>query len=75
MRKLFLSLLLCCAGLWLPAQQSNPVARIDSLLNVLNEAGKVMGSVSIFMDGEEMYQRSIGFCNVENTLVLSSGNC
>ena len=68
MRKLFLSLLLCCAGLWLPAQQSNHVARIDSLLNVLNEAGKVMGSVSIFRDGEEMYQRSIGFCNVEKAL-------
>lgn len=39
--------------------------RLDSLLNNFEENKMGMGTVSIFKDGEEIYQKSIGFSNIE----------
>ena len=43
-------------------------AKLDSLFSAIGENQKGMGSVSIFSEGEEVYQNSIGFSDLENNL-------
>ncbi|WP_424495239.1 serine hydrolase domain-containing protein [Salinimicrobium sp. GXAS 041] len=43
-------------------------AKLDSLFSAIGENQKGMGSVSIFSKGEEVYQNSIGFSDLENNL-------
>lgn len=40
-------------------------AKKDSLFSLIEEHNKGMGSVSVFHDGKEVYERSIGFADVE----------
>jgi D-alanyl-D-alanine carboxypeptidase len=40
-------------------------AKMDSLFNLIDANEKSMGSLSIFHDGKEVYQFSIGYANVE----------
>jgi D-alanyl-D-alanine carboxypeptidase len=41
-------------------------ARMDSLFSLLEENNKGMGSISLFQNGEEVYQRSFGFASIEH---------
>lgn len=41
--------------------------KIDSLLNSLDTENMAMGTVSIFKEGKEIYQKSIGFKNLNNS--------
>ena len=43
-------------------------ARMDSLFSVLENNQAAMGSISIFKDGEEVYQKSIGYASIEDNL-------
>ena len=40
-------------------------AKIDSLLTIIENTDKGMGSVSLFKDGKEIYSRAYGFADVE----------
>ncbi len=40
-------------------------AKLDSLLNGLEKNERAMGSLSIFKDGKEVYQRAIGYADAE----------
>jgi len=42
--------------------------RMDSLFTLIENHDKGMGSVSIFHDGEEVYQRTIGYASVEDNI-------
>jgi D-alanyl-D-alanine carboxypeptidase len=48
----------------LHAQNVNK-AKLDSLFTAIESSEKGMGSISLFKDGKEVYQRSIGFADVE----------
>lgn len=54
-------------GTSLTAQNFNR-AKMDSLFSLIEENQEGMGSVSIFKDGEEEYQNSIGFAAIENKI-------
>lgn len=54
--------LLCIQGF---AQDFNR-ARIDSLMDLIDANEKSMGSLSLFMDGQEIYSRAFGYADVEN---------
>jgi D-alanyl-D-alanine carboxypeptidase len=41
-------------------------ARMDSLFSLLDENNKGMGSISLFQNGEEVYQNSFGFASIEH---------
>lgn len=40
-------------------------AKIDSLLNYLSDKNQIMGSVSIYQNGDGVYQKSIGYRDIE----------
>jgi len=63
--------LLCCFS-FLSAQQPDKV-KLDSLFTALENREKGMGSVSVFYDGKEMYQRSYGYADVENKVKADAG--
>lgn len=46
--------------------QSFDKSKMDSLFNLIEEHNKAMGSLSISHKGKEVYQRSIGYSNMEN---------
>ena len=50
------------------AAQEFDKAKMDSLFAVIDQNDKGMGSVSIFQDGKEVYQRTIGYVDMESGL-------
>ena len=46
--------------------QSQNINKIDSLLTLIESKDKGMGSLSLFKDGKEIYQRSIGYSNIDS---------
>ncbi|WKN30663.1 serine hydrolase [Porifericola rhodea] len=65
-----LSLLLSSSGL--SAQHFN-ANKMDSLLSLIEQKHKSMGSVSILRQGEEVYQRSIGYANYNEGIKADDG--
>lgn len=47
--------------------------KLDALFDLIESKEQGMGSLSIFKDGQEVYQRSIGYENVENEVPASVG--
>jgi CubicO group peptidase (beta-lactamase class C family) len=64
MIKALFSIGITALGLQLSAQDFNK-AKMDSLFSIYDQYHRGMGSVSLFKDGEEVYQKSIGFADVE----------
>ncbi len=64
-RIIILSIALLALTNLLKAQNLN-TPKLDSLFTAIETYGKGMGSVSIFQDGEEIYQKSYGYADVEN---------
>lgn len=62
---LFLGLLL---GISLLKAQSFDKAKMDSLFSIIENAEKGMGSISLFHDGKEVYNRSYGYADIENKI-------
>ena len=58
---ILLHLLLCSLHLF---SQSFDTAKMDSLFSEIEENGKGMGSISIYEDGKEVYQNSIGHADI-----------
>ena len=46
--------------------QSFQTAKMDSLLSLLEKHDKAMGSLSVYHQGESVYQKSIGYADVAN---------
>ncbi len=46
--------------------------KMDRLFSLIEENDKAMGSISIFQNGTEVYQRSIGYADVENGIPATS---
>jgi D-alanyl-D-alanine carboxypeptidase len=46
--------------------------KMDSLFALIGDNDKAMGSISLFKDGKEVYQRSIGYADVENKIRASA---
>ncbi|NAS29853.1 serine hydrolase [Flavobacteriaceae bacterium R38] len=65
-KKTFLFCMCLCAFV-INAQQLNE-SKIDSLLNLIASKDEVMGSISIYSNGKEIYNKSIGFADVKNRL-------
>jgi len=65
MKKLTVLMSLMLVGL-LAIGQSFDKQKIDSLMNRIEEFDKCMGSISIFQNGKEIYQRALGYADVEN---------
>lgn len=68
MKKLILTLVLVVSGYLLNAQENHRVQTLDSLFDIVKSKEKGMGSISIFSNGKEFYQRSIGYSDVENNV-------
>lgn len=68
MKRIFLLLTLFCAGLYVSAQNSYQMSRLDSLFHLLENENKMMGSISIQKAGLEIYNRQFGFCDVATQL-------
>lgn len=71
MKKLFLISCLFFMALVVTAQEIN-TAKLDSLFVVVDENEKLMGGLSIFKAGEEVYSRSLGFADVENEVIANN---
>ncbi|MDL2243322.1 beta-lactamase family protein, partial [Bacteroidales bacterium OttesenSCG-928-J19] len=46
--------------------QSFDRAQMDSLFSLIEDNEKGMGALSIFQDGQEVYQRTYGYADLEN---------
>lgn len=66
MKKLLLPMLVVLSGCLVSAQTNNKFKKLDSLFNTIHSNDLGMGSMSIFSNGDEIYQRSIGYSDVEN---------
>ncbi len=71
MKKILYSTFVLLLSLSLCAQDFDK-AKMDSLFSQIESNQKGMGSVSIFRDGVEVYQNSIGFGDVENGILAHS---
>ncbi len=58
---------LILSGLFFNVQSFNK-AKMDSLFHLIEENDRGMGSISIFRDGKEMYQKSYGYRDAEHTI-------
>lgn len=56
----------------LTAAQSVNTAAIDSLFTHLNGSGKVMGAISIYKNGSEVFERAVGMADVEKGVPLTT---
>jgi len=65
MKKITTLLFILIATLVTRAQEIN-ITKMDSLFNEIEENQKGMGSISIFKSGNEIYQKSVGYSNIEN---------
>lgn len=52
------------------AQDSTQLHALDSLFNTLEENEKMMGTVSVFKNGKEVYQRLLGYRDIRATGTL-----
>ncbi|OJX91637.1 MAG: hypothetical protein BGP01_02075 [Paludibacter sp. 47-17] len=52
------------------AQNINLFARTDSLIGRIEQSDRGMGSVSVFMNGEEVYKRHYGFASLESQMPI-----
>lgn len=52
--------------------QSFDCSKVDSLFSLIEQLDKGMGSVSIFHDGKEIYERSFGYSDFENRIKNNS---
>ncbi|MEH0155183.1 serine hydrolase domain-containing protein [Limibacter armeniacum] len=66
--KLIISVTLLLLAMNVSAQNFDR-QKMDSLFSLIDKKQKGMGSVSLFMNGEEVYQKSIGFADVENKIL------
>lgn len=48
-------------------------AKIDSLFALIDAHQQGMGSISIFADGQEVYQRTFGYASVEEQIAADRG--
>lgn len=67
MKKQILFLLLLLASLAIAAQTVN-TAKLDSLFQRIDENDQGMGSISIIKNGNEVYQNTFGYANIEEEL-------
>ncbi|MFP5470618.1 MAG: serine hydrolase domain-containing protein [Bacteroidia bacterium] len=67
MKKTILLLLISVNSILSYSQEFNK-AKMDSLFMLIDQNEKGMNSVSIFKDGKEVYQNSIGYADVENQI-------
>lgn len=65
MRSFFISLLFTFSGFLINAQNPYNVEKLDSLFDIIDFNEMLMGSISIFSNGDEIYQRSIGYSDLE----------
>ena len=65
MKNLFISLLFTFSGFLINAQNPYNFEKLDSLVNIIVSNEMAMGSISIFSNGDEVYQRSIGYSDLE----------
>ena len=72
MNKITSILIMSLISMGVSAQNFNK-EKMDSLLNKLEDKNKAMGSLSIFKEGEEVYARTIGYADVENS-IKADGN-
>lgn len=66
MKALFTIILLLFISLTLPAQDIDR-EKLDAFFDLIATENQGMGSVSLFRDGEEIYQRSIGYERAETS--------
>lgn len=65
MKSLFISLLVTFSGFLVNAQKPYNVEKLDSLFDHIDSNQMVMGGISIFSNGEGVYQRAIGYSDLE----------
>jgi len=71
LRIIFFSLLIASSLFTAEAQDFNR-AKLDSLFRLYDQYDRGMGSISLFQDGEEVYQNSIGYVDVEKEIVANA---
>jgi len=71
MKRIVIAIGFLLMGICVNAQEINK-AKLDSLFTLVEENEKAMGSFSIFQDGEEVYQKSIGFADVASNSKASA---
>ncbi|MHC1737933.1 MAG: serine hydrolase domain-containing protein [Ignavibacteriaceae bacterium] len=71
MKKIFLSLFCLFSFALIQAQTFN-ITKMDSLFSLIDKNDKGMGSISLFQNGEEVYQKAFGFSDFENNLLADS---
>ena len=55
-------------SIYVCSAQQPYVAKLDSLIKLIRNNDKGMGSISVFKDGKEIYGNAYGFANVEKSL-------
>jgi len=70
MKKIIVVISFLLIGICAKAQDFNK-AKLDSLFSLIDENDKAMGSFSIFQDGKEVYQNSIGFADISKNIAAS----
>ncbi|MGK7391748.1 MAG: serine hydrolase domain-containing protein [Candidatus Cyclobacteriaceae bacterium M2_1C_046] len=68
MRAIILIILLTFTSSFILAQEEINTARLDSLLEFLEENNRMMGAVAISKNGELVYSKAIGYRNIEKEL-------
>lgn len=71
MKKILIIFSFLLFGIGAKAQDFNK-AKMDSLFSLIGENDKAMGSFSIFQDGKEVYQKSIGFADISQNISASN---
>lgn len=69
--KAILTIILIILGISANAQGINR-AKLDSAFNIIEENQQGMGSISLFHKGEEIYQKTFGYADVENEIKANS---
>ena len=70
MKKIILILFVVLSSSLLTAQDAQ-TRKLDALFDKIVALDKAMGSVSVFKDGSEIYQRSFGYADVENNVLAN----
>lgn len=70
-KQLLLPLLLICIAFHGKSQSFNK-EKLDSFMDYIDEHEQGMHSVSIMVNGEHVYQKSIGFADVENAVAATN---
>lgn len=64
MKLRFLTLIISCLFGFMAFGQNANIQKVDSLVSYLNDENRGIGSISIFKDGNEIYNRSFGVENI-----------